>query len=111
MRKPAHILDVIDYEGNRVIFTKEKLRQKALQHPELNNKKFLQNIIRTIEKPDEVWEDQEDSTKKCCYYRKYSTDTYVKVVIWTASKPYHIVSAFETNKIKELQYPKLKRLK
>ena len=110
MHKSDIILDVIDHEGNRAIFTSKKLQQKALQHPELNNKRFLQNIVRTIEKPDEVWEDQDDSAKRRCYYRKYSTNTYIKVVIWTANEPHRIVSAFETNRIKEAQYPKLKRL-
>ena len=110
MGSGGNALDVIDYEGNRVIFTKRKLSQKVLQHPELNNKQFLKNIVRAIEHPNEVWQDQQDSKLKRCYYRKYSTTTYIKVVIWITDKPFRVVSAFETNKIKEAQYPKLKRL-
>ena len=110
MSNGSSVLDVIDYEGNRVIFAKKKLLQKALQHPELNNKQFLKNIVRAIEHPDEVWQDQQDAKTKRCHYRKYSATTYVKVVIWVGEKPFRVVSAFETNKVKETQYPKLKRL-
>jgi len=111
MRNEDNIIDVLDYEGNRVILTKRKLEQKALQHPELKNKKFLENLIRTIENPEEVWQDQQDPKTKRCYYKKYSAGTYVKVVVWVQGKTYNIVSAFETNKIKETLYPKLKRLR
>lgn len=106
-----NVIDVLNYAGNRVILTKKKLEQKALQHPELRNKSFLKNLIRTIENPEEIWQDQQDPKTKQCYYRKYSTRSYVKVVLWTHSKPHRIVSAFETNKIKETIYPKLKRLR
>src|SRR3989344_9226482 len=102
------IIDILDYEGNRVILTRKKWEQKALQHPELKNKSFLKNLIRTIENPEEVWEDQQDPKSKRCYYRKYSTGTYVKTVIWTQNNLCHVVSAFETNKIKEAMYPRLK---
>lgn len=111
MSNSDHAIDVLDYEGNRAILTKKKLEQKALQHPELKNKIFLKNLIRKIENPDEVWQDQQDSKAKRCYYKKYSTESYVKVVIWIQDSPYRIVSAFETNKIKETMYPKLKRLR
>src|SRR3989344_9175304 len=108
MRNSDNIIDVLDYEGRRVILTKKKLEQKELQHPELKNRKFLENIIRTIENPEEVWQDQQDPKMKRCYYRKYSVGTYVKVVAWMQGETCHIVSAFETNKIKETLYPKLK---
>lgn len=30
-----NILDVIDYRGERVIFTEKKWKEKSIQHPEL----------------------------------------------------------------------------
>src|SRR3990167_9434997 len=111
MSNSTNVIDILNYEGRRVILTRKKLEQKALQHPELKNRKFLENIIRTIESPEEVWQDQQDPKTKRCYYQKYSAGTYVKVVVWVQGKTYNIVSAFETNKIKETLYPKLKRLR
>ena len=111
MGNSTNVIDILDYEGNRVILTGKKMEQKALQHPELKNKSFLKNLIRTIENPEEVWQDQQDPNTKRCYYRKYSTGTYVKAVIWMQGSISRIVSAFETNKIKEVIYPKLKRLR
>ena len=62
--------------------------------------------------PVDIWEDYSDKENKRCYYKKYSINSYVKVVIWITKNPCHIVSAFETNKIKEEIYqPNLKRLK
>ncbi len=105
-------VDAVDYYGRRVVLTEKKWREKSQQHPELKSKTFLKNLEDTIKNPAEVWEDYSDNINKVCYYKKYSKDTYVKVVIWHSSSPCRIVSAFETNKIKEEIYvPKLKRLK
>jgi hypothetical protein len=105
------IIDTVDYCGNKVIFTEKKWREKSTVHPELKNKTFLKNLEDTIKNPHEVWEDNSDKENKRCYYRKYSISSYVKVIIWVKSNPCYIVSAFETNKIKEEIYTNLKRLK
>ena len=105
------IVDTNDDTGARVIFTDKKRRAKSIQHPELNNNTFLKNVVKTIEAPHEVWEDYDDKRRKVCYYKKYSTATYVKVVIWIKSIPCEVVTAFEINKIKEVSYPNLKRLR
>lgn len=103
------IIDVEDYRGKRVIFTEKRWKIKSVQHPELLSRKFLSNVERTIQAPQEVWEDYGDSKNRCCYYRKYSTQTYVKVVIWTSGNC-QVITAFETNFIKETKYANLKRL-
>jgi len=106
------VIDVEDYDGNRVIITERKWKQKIQQHSELLDKTFLKNLEDTIKNPNEVWEDYSDKEHKRCYYKKYSINSYVKVVIWITENPCHIVSAFETNKIKEEIYqPNIKRLK
>lgn len=105
------LIDVQDYEGERVIFTFDKCKEKMIQHPELGNNKFLKNLETTLRNPEQVWQDYEDPKNKRCYYRKCSTSTYVKVVIWVKSKPRQVITAYETNIIKEGKYPKLKQLK
>jgi hypothetical protein len=106
------ILDVIDYRGNRVIFTEKKWKEKSILHPDLKSPKFIENLKNTIRCPNEVWQDYADPKNKACYYKNYSPISYVKAVVWCKSNPCHIVSAFQTNKIKEEKYaPKLKRIK
>lgn len=105
------IIDVKDYRGERVILTHKKWEEKSTIHPELKKETFLKNLRKTIDDPEEVWQDNSDKRHKQCYYRKYSTNSYVKAVIWIASDPCVVVSAFETNKIKETIYPDLKRIK
>lgn len=105
------VIDAVDYLGNRVIFTEKKWKQKSTVHPELGSKTFLKNLEDTIKNPEQVWEDYSDKKNKRCYYKKYSIISYVKVVIWINGGPCQIVSAFETNKIKEEIYTNLKRLK
>lgn len=105
------LIDTEDYRGKRVIFTEAKRLEKSAQHAELNNKQFLKNIEPTIKDPDEVWPDYSDKNRKACYYKKYSATTYVKVVVWIYSNPCHVVTAYETDKIKEMIYPELNRIK
>jgi len=105
------IIDVEDYGGRRVIFTQKKWKEKSIIHPELLNKIFLKNLKEVIINPKEVWEDYDDKDNKRCYYKKYSVNSYVKVVVWTTDNPCHIISAFETDRIKESIYPELKRLR
>lgn len=105
------IIDIKDDTDKRVVFTERKRKQKALQHAELNNNTFIKNIVKTIESPQEVWEDYSDKKHKACYYKKYSPTSYVKVVIWLGSNPYEVITAYEINKIKESDYSNLKRLR
>jgi len=111
MSKEENIIDIEDYRGRRVIFTWNKWKEKSIMHPELRNKIFLRNIKRVIENPTEVWQDYSDKKNKRCYYWKYSTHTYIKVVIWVSYCPCYIVTAYQINYIKEKKYPELKRLK
>lgn len=111
MNGAQNIIDVEDYRGKRVIFTYKKWKEKSRIHPELSNKIFLKNLEGTIANPEQVWQDYSDKKRKRCYYKKYSADSYVKVIIWALSDSCTIITAFETNFIKETKYPKLKRLK
>lgn len=111
MGEAKFIIDVEDYRGKRVVFTYKKWKEKATIHPDLLNKTFLKNLKETIVNPEGVWQDYSDKERKRCYYKKYSTISYAKVVVWVADNPCHVVSAFETNKIKEEIYSNLKRLK
>lgn len=111
MNEDHYIINAIDYKGDRVVLTHEKLKEKAVIHSELNNNTFIKNLKQTIENPEQVWEDKDNKKRKKCYYKKYSIHSYVKAVVLTVGNPYNIISAFETNYIKETKYPHLKRLK
>lgn len=108
----ANILDIVDYRGTRIIFTEEKWKEKSIVHPELLDKKFIKNLQKAIESPQIVWQDFDDPVKKACYYWRYGINRYIKVIVWIFGDPPHqVVSAFETNYIKEQKYSNLKRLK
>lgn len=104
------VIDTHDYRGKRVIFTEDKWVEKQIVHPELKRPVFLRNVAKAVECPDEVWPDYSDKRKRC-YYKKYSTTTYVKVVVWHKGNPCAVVTAYEINKIKEANYPSLRRIK
>lgn len=111
MSDSKNVIDIQGYEDKRVIFTYKKWKEKSIQHPELIKRVFLKNIEQTVIDPEEIWEDFSDKRCKRCYYKKYSISSYVKVVIWVCSDFYEVVTAFETNKIKEEKYSKIKKLK
>lgn len=104
-----NVLDEQDYRGKRVIFSRKRWKTKSLQHPELLSPKFMLNLVKTVNNPEEVWEDYADPKNRRCYYKRYSVNTYIKAVIWTTGK-HMIITAFETNFIKETKYYKLRRL-
>jgi len=104
------VIDTLDYRGKRVIFTHKKWEQKCKVHPELRKIAFLNNLKQTIEEPEMVFQNKKDRKNQRCYYKKYSIDTYVKIIVWTKFNPCCIVSAFETDYIKEENYPELKQL-
>ena len=110
MSEEEYVIDMEDYRCIRVVFSKNKWEEKSKQHPELRNTKFLKNIEKVIEDPEAVWQDYDDPKSKRCYYRKYSTKSYIKVVVWVAHRPCRVVSAYEINWIKEEKYSGLKQL-
>ena len=106
------VIDVEDYRGRRVIFTEKKWKEKSAQHPILRKTIFLKNIEKTVEDPEEVWEDYEDPKNRNCYYRKYSSCWYIKVVIWISSQPCRVITVYPPiNRIKEKDYPELKNIR
>lgn len=111
MNGAKFIIDVEDYRGKRVIFTYRKWKEKSITHPDLLSKTFLKNLKETIINPEEVWQDYSDKKCKRCYYKKYSTDSYVKVIVWIANNPNHIITAFQTNLIKEIRYSNLRQIR
>lgn len=106
----GNIFCVDDYRGKSVIFTKKKWQEKQSDHPELHKKTFIACLKRAIIEPDEVWEDYEDSKTKRCYYKKYSTISYAKAIVWINANPCNVVSAFEITDIKESKYLNLRKL-
>jgi hypothetical protein len=110
MDEGKNLLDIKDYRGKRIIFTKEKWKEKSIQHTELRNKEFLKSIKKAIENPTEVWEDY-GSKKRKCYYWRYGINIYVKVVILEVGNPYNVITAYKINKIKEKTYHNLKQIK
>lgn len=104
------IIDTKDYRGKRVIFTETKWKEKSKQHPELTDSKFLNNLKKAIESPQIVWQDYDEPLKKSCYYWRHKINGYVKVVILICVNPCQVISAFETNYIKEIKYSNLKQL-
>ena len=109
-KEEEYVIDMNDYRKYRVVFTEKKRKEKAIIHAELNDPKFLKYIEKAVKDPLYVWQDNDDSKRKRCYYWKHSIKDYTKVVIWIYSNPCRVVNAFETNYIKEEKYPKLKRL-
>lgn len=108
---PKNVVDTKNDLGRRVIFTYKKWKQKSVDHPELLKGAFIHNIKKTVENPEEVWEDYQDKKHKQCYYKKYSMFSYVKVVIWMKGNPCQVVTAYEIDYIKEENYPELQRLR
>ena len=105
-----NVFSVIDYRGKTVVFTKKKWQEKQSDHPELHKKTFINCIKRTIENPDDVYQDYQDKKNKRCYYRKYSSSSYAKVVVWTGGNLCSVVTAYEISNIKESKYPNLKKI-
>ena len=94
--REEYIIDALDYRGERVVFSRKKWQQKSIIHPDL---------LKI------VWQDYNDKEYKRCYYKKYSSHSYVKVVIFIDSVFCRVVTAFQTNYIKEGGYSELKKIK
>jgi hypothetical protein len=103
-------LDLIDYKGKRVIFTLDKWKLKSSKHPYLQLPQFKKFIIKALSEPTEVWQDYDEPKKKKCYYYKYNTTYYAKVVVWVTRKPYEVVTVYNLDYIKEMNYPQVRRL-
>ena len=106
------VFDIKDFRGKRVVFTKEKLAKKRVDHPELDLIEFLRAVKVAIQDPIEVWPDAFEKEKEC-YYGKYREGTYAKVVVYMShnrQSPSRVVSAYEIDKIKETKYKNVKRV-
>ena len=111
MDEPDRIFEVVDYRGKSVIFAKAKWEEKKTDHFELEKKPFIECLKRAIADPDEVWEDYSDRKRRRCYYKKYSSISYAKVVVWVADEPCRVITAYEISQIKETKYPNLRRVR
>lgn len=105
------VFRVEDYRGKTVIFTRTKWEEKRSDHPELNKAAFIECLKRAITEPEEVWEDYGDPEHRRCYYKRYSSMSYAKVVVWITQSPCLVVTAYEINYVKETKYPNLKRVR
>ncbi len=104
------VFEATDCWERKVVFTQKKLREKVGDHPELNKAVFLNNVQRTVEEPEQIWENKENPKCKQVYYRKYSRTDYIKVVVWVKDSPCQVVTAYLINHVKEEKYPGIKRL-
>lgn len=109
------IISTKDDEGCPIVFTRAKWDEKKVDHPELMDTTFMVNVEKTMQEPEEVWPDYADYTNgksdRQCYYRKYSPNSYVKVVVWVNSSPRRVVTAYEIDCIKEAKYTGPNRLR
>lgn len=105
-----NIFSVVDYTGKKVVFTKKKWEEKQSDHPELHKKTFINCVKKALEDPEEVWQDYQDKKNKRCYYRKYSSFSYAKVVVWVGGSTYSVVTAYEINDIKEGKYSNIRKI-
>ena len=106
------VFAVKDYRGNRVVFTRQKLKQKKIDHPELNLFQFISAVKKALQEPEEVWPDYFDR-KRRCYYGKYEDGVYTKVVVhmsYHSHEPSRVVSAYAVAYIKERKYKNLTRI-
>jgi hypothetical protein len=110
-KKPPLFLEALDYREKRVVFAQKKWQEKSKTHPYLKLPQFKNFIQTAIENPTEVWQDYDEPRKKRCYYYKYSATMYVKVVVWVDDDPCRVVTVFNLDYIKEMNYPSLRRLK
>lgn len=107
------VFDVRDYRGKRIIFTKKKLKEKCADHPELHLIQFIGAVKNALIEPEEVWPDYVDPRNKHCYYGKYETNIYAKVVVYVGvgrQEPCRVVSAYAIDYIKERKYKTLTRI-
>jgi hypothetical protein len=106
-----YVFDATDYRGKRIVFTKAKWMKKHLDHPELHKETFIACIERALIDPDEVWEDHDDRKHRRRYYKKYSSVSYAKAVVFVADDPCRVITAYEIGYIKETKYVDLKRVR
>jgi hypothetical protein len=111
MDDKEYVFQITDYRGKGVVFARSKLEEKCSDHPELNKESFIACIKRALTEPDEVWEDYNDRKRRRCYYKKYSSISYAKAVVFIADSPCRIVTAYEISYVKETKYPDLKRVR
>ncbi len=113
--KTDPIISTTDDEGKPIIFIKAKWEEKNVDHPELLDTAFMANVEKTMQNPEEVWPDyadhKEGKTDKQCYYRKYSQDSYVKVVVWVSDTPRRVVTAYRIDYVKEGKYTGVSRIR
>lgn len=103
------ILETKNRRGERVIFDRAKWKEKCRVHPELRKPSFMKKVKEAIEDPDQMWEDG-NSKERRCYYKACSGAKYVKVIVFIPNVTLEVVTAFETNYIKEKKYKRLKQL-
>jgi hypothetical protein len=107
------ILDLNDYRGRRIIFTKKKLEEKKSDHPELGLVEFIRAIKSALKEPEEVWPDYYERREKHCYYGKYIDGVYAKVVVYVRverGEPCRVVSAYAIDYVKERKYKDLTKI-
>lgn len=110
MDKKTYVLDFIDDEGRRFVFTTENCESHAKRHSELRKKEYLKDIKKRLLNPDvDLIYPAYKHHNRYCYYEKISElcgkKWYDLIVIQKRGTVYEVVSAFRfQGEIKELKY-------
>jgi hypothetical protein len=98
--------------GKRVVFHEKHRKTKALKHPELSDLRpngfVMKKIPDALSNPDRIYEDLTDACKRNYYKIEGYTNSaygrtyfYTKVVVMCKWNPWCIITAYETQNIKE----------
>lgn len=110
MEREDNILDFVDEDGRRYIFSRANYEWHAKRHSELRKKEYLKDIKKRLLNPDvTLIYPAYKYNNRYCYYEKLSElcgrKWYDLIVVHKHGSLYEIVTAFRfEGEIKELKY-------
>lgn len=107
-----YCLEVLDYEGNKVIFTEEQRIKKSAKRPELRDDKFINGRLKqAINCPTFVYQDcDKPNNRKAFYLEEFRINgkiRYTKVIVDFKQKPQFVITAYRPDYVKERGKTKL----
>jgi hypothetical protein len=97
-------IETTNHEGVRTVFTEMRRAQKAEKHPELREQAFLDQVKKTIERPDFVYQDLDSDTRFASYCREFKINSrtrYTKVMVQKESGCCVVITAYRPDYVKE----------
>ncbi len=106
---PANVLDFLDEDGKRYVFSEKNRQRHILKHPELREVNFPERIQKAITEPKCIYPAYglKRKNKFCYYYYEFTLNgkpRYTKVVVLRTKSLYVIMTAWRDTKIKESKY-------